>query len=619
MYSLPPPYSLLAGSGSFKYYELTTVMRIETEHYFLLISLLTLILTYCCNSGKISNSEEIYSRALAGSDELGRTLPDQDEVGDLREKREVGIFYFLWQGDRHSLISEQQWDLTEIAAKYPEVFEKADHEKWGSSKFSYFYFWGEPIYGYYRGDDYWVHLKSIQLLTDAEVDFLVIDATNTLVYREQSEILMKAIRSVQQQGKNPPGIIYYTNTASGKTVEKIYETFYREGAPVYYPETWYHLDGKPLIIGKIEDLTDPKLLSFFTFRESQWPNEPSREGGWPWIDFSRPQQVYLNSSGEPEIINVSVSQHPDPLSGMGGSAFYGNRNNWGRSYRNGDHGNPEEDMVKGYNFQEQWDYALSQDPPFIFITGWNEWVAGRWESTDDNPEHSYFCDQASAEYSRDLEPTFTAGLRDNYYMQMVSNIRRYKGTVSAPKAGKRVKIKSWSDWKEATPIYSDYRGDTMERDHPAAVVNPPIHYSNRTGRNDFEIMRVARDKKSIHFLAQTVDPILRGDDEGWMRLYIDRDRDHETGWMGYDLRVNRGKELELYIEGSWEFVCEVEVKLEENRLMYSFPLRYIAKSDRELNFEFKWSDNMQSEDPMDWYINGDVAPGGRFNYIYRVR
>jgi len=32
---------------------------------------------------------------------------------------------------------------------------------------------------------------------------------------------------------------------------------------------------------------------------------------------------------------------------------------------------------------------------------------------------------------------------------------------------------------------------------------------------------------------------------------------------------------------------------------------------------FKWSDNMQNEgDIMDFYVNGDVAPGGRFKYQY---
>ena len=36
-----------------------------------------------------------------------------------------------------------------------------------------------------------------------------------------------------------------------------------------------------------------------------------------------------------------------------------------------------------------------------------------------------------------------------------------------------------------------------------------------------------------------------------------------------------------------------------------------------VNLEFKWSDNMQDEGIiMDFYVNGDVAPGGRFNFVY---
>ena len=35
------------------------------------------------------------------------------------------------------------------------------------------------------------------------------------------------------------------------------------------------------------------------------------------------------------------------------------------------------------------------------------------------------------------------------------------------------------------------------------------------------------------------------------------------------------------------------------------------------DFEFKWNDNMQKPgDIMDFYISGDTAPGGRFNYVY---
>jgi hypothetical protein len=130
---------------------------------------------------------------------------------------------------------------------------------------------------------------------------------------------------------------------------------------------------------------------------------------------------------------------------------------------------------------------------------------------------------------------------------------------------------------------------------------------------------VARDKQDIFFLAETAGPIIQGDDETWMRLYINQDRDHTTGWMGYDLHINNGKELQKYVEGKWKTISQVNAKTEANKLMYSFPIELISGQNKVLNFEFKWSDNMQQEDPMDWYLNGDVAPEGRLNYIYQTR
>lgn len=36
-----------------------------------------------------------------------------------------------------------------------------------------------------------------------------------------------------------------------------------------------------------------------------------------------------------------------------------------------------------------------------------------------------------------------------------------------------------------------------------------------------------------------------------------------------------------------------------------------------VNFNFKWADNMQQPgDVLDFYVSGDVAPDGRFRYLY---
>ncbi|HWS00115.1 MAG TPA: hypothetical protein VN249_05830, partial [Prolixibacteraceae bacterium] len=528
------------------------------------------------------------SQPLAGTDELGRTLPLNSSTGNPKTNRQVALFYFLWQGDQ---TAETYWDLSEIIANHPEVLEDYDNPYWGTPVYKKggpvgMYFWGKPIYGYYRGDDYWVHLRSIQLLTDANVDFLVIDATNTLVYPKQADALMRAMDAVRAQGKNPPRIVFYTNTSPAVSFQKVYDNFYKPGAPCYHPECWFYLDGKPLVIGISKVAAGKDYQSFFTYRESQWPNEPHKVNGWPWIEFTRPQHVYLNEKGEREIVNVSVCQHPNPTVGMGGSAFYGNRENWGRSYRNGSHGNPETDIFWGYNFQEQWDFALKQEVPFIYITGWNEWVAGRWDSKDGNPEHSWFCDQASPEYSRDAEPTYTAGLKDNYYMQMVGNIRKYKGIEPNPPAGPEKTVQKLSDWSDVSPVYQDYTGDTQARNHPGAQSKPAFTYTNTTGRNDFHLLKVARDRKNICFYAETAGAITPNSGSNWMRLYLDMDRNPKTGWLGYDARVVGGNMLQKFVNGKWKDNQKVACDVSGNKMMITIPLKQIQDPGRKLDFEF---------------------------------
>lgn len=599
-------------------------------HYFFVLFASVFLMSSSCKDRNIDPIEETASdkgkptleeiqfiQPLAGTDELGRVLPDNEEVGNLRKDRQVAMFYFLWQGDNASQTSQHYWDLSKIIPQHPEVLEDKDNPYWGSTGIGSYYFWGEPIYGYYRGDDYWVHLRNMQLLTEAGVDFLVLDATNTIIYEKQSEALMQAIKALQDQGKNPPKIVYYTNTASGNTMQRIYNVFYKPGAPCYYPSSWYYLEGKPLILGRTKEAQGKDYHSFFTYREAQWPNEPEQQNGWPWIDFNRPQTVYTNHKGEREIINVSVAQHPDPAAGMGGSAFYGNMNNWGRSYRNGSHGNPETDIRHGYNFQEQWDYALQQDLPFIFVTGWNEWIAGRWNSHDGHPEHSYFVDQADPEYSRDIEPTYTAGLKDNYYMQLVANIRRYKGINVQPPAGLPKKIRNFDDWNDVKPVYIDFINDAKHREHPGAESNPSKIYVNTTGRNDFYLLKVARDSENLYFYAETTENITENPGSNWMRLYINTDKKHETGWYGYDYRIEGGKQLQKYSNNQWETISIISSEVKGKQFMYSFPASIIQADTHDLNLEFKWSDNMQdNNNPMDWYLNGDTAPGGRFNFIY---
>ncbi len=567
----------------------------------------------------LASPSHSWAQVLAGTDDLGRIVPQFEEVGAPIADRQVGLFYFLWQGDKGSPTSEKHWDLNELYERTPEVFPDFDHPGWGggAGRPGRYYFWGESIYGYYRGDDYWVHLKNMQLLTDAGVDFLVLDATNRLTYREQSDALMRAIDALQKQGKKAPKVVFYTNTASGEGMQEIYENHYKEGAPSRYPNCWFYLEGKPLIIGLSKEAAGRDYADFFTIRESQWPNEPEKVNGWPWIEFQRPQKVYKNHKGEREIVNVAAAQHPNLDASMGGSAFYGQPGNWGRSYRNGSPGDPAKDLWYGYNIQEQWDFALKQNVPFIFITGWNEWIAGKWRRNNGDKNQALFVDQASPEYSRDIEPSLTAGLRDHYYMQMVSNIRRYKGVDSLQTIGRVQSIKDWSDWKAITPIYVDYVGDVLHRRHPGAQSDPQVTYVNETGRNDFDALKVAASGDRLFFYVATVDAITPASGDNWMTLWLDVDRSALSGWHGYDFRVVQGDQLQRYVNGAWLDIQTVDTKMSGNQLMISIPFATLGLPSQGVKLEFKWSDNMQKADPLDWYVNGDVAPGGRFNVLVK--
>ena len=127
----------------------------------------------------------------------------------------------------------------------------------------------------------------------------------------------------------------------------------------------------------------------------------------------------------------------------------------------------------------------------------------------------------------------------------------------------------------------------------------------------------------VYFYIETAQTITPSSDPAWMRLFIDTDRNHNTGWEGYDFVVNRvtPPNEKAVIEkntGGWNWtkVGDADYKVSGNKLEMRIP-RNLLQSDG-INMEFKWSDNMQEDgNIMDFYLNGDVAPGGRFNYVYQ--
>ncbi|MHC8947378.1 hypothetical protein [Sphingobacterium hungaricum] len=574
----------------------------------------TILLTIACVA-----SSFVFAQNIGGIDGLGRKIPQQSEVGNLQSDKKIAIFYFLWQGDPSSPTSENVYDLTKLWNSSPKTFEDFNDNGWGggAGRAGKYYYWGEPVWGYYSGTDYWVHLKNVQLLTDAGIDILVIDATNRLTYPRQTKALLEALKFIRMQQGKAPKLVFYTNSSSGEGMQELYNNVYKEGAELRDPDAWYYLDGKPLIIGRSKEAEGKDYQSFFTIRESQWPNEPQVENGWPWISFTRPQKVHYTSKGLAEIINVSASQHPNLDASMGGSAFYGATGNWGRSFRNNSPGNPQQDIKYGYNIQEQWDYAIKQNVPYIFVTGWNEWIVGKWKRGSGNQNHALFVDQANGEYSRDIEPSYSDGLEDHYYMQLISNSRKFKGTTALELLSDLKSITSWNDWNTVSPEYTDYVGDILHRNHSSGLSSPKLDYTNNSGRNDFKSMKVARDKKSIYFYVETENLITEPTQDDWMTLWINTSMQKKMGWNGYQYRIVQSDFLQEYVNNRWVDKVKVIRKTEGSKMMIQLSLKDLKLKASDINFEFKWTDNSNATEILDWYKNGDVAPNGRLNYIVK--
>lgn len=366
-----------------------------------------------------------------------------------------------------------------------------------------------------------------------------------------------------------------------------------------------------------------QIRKFFTFRKPQ----PDYFAGqtsvnmWSWLEVY-PQHVFRNAKGEKEQMSVGAAQNAIGTR-LGSLSEPGAR---GRNFHKGANDPRPNAVLYGYNAAEQWERALKEDPKFIFITGWNEWTAARYDEFLGVKRPVIFVDTFNQENSRDIEP-MRGGHADNYYYQMVAYIRRYKGVRKPPTASapKTIRIDgAFRQWDDVQPEYRDDIGDTFHRDFYG--YNHFTQYVNTTGRNDFVALKVAADAENIYFYARVRDSITPYSPSRWMTLFIDSDNDPKTGWQGYDFAVNRRviNSSTTLLEtsdkaGNWRRKAEIRYRVQGKEMMFAIRRRDLRLQgvSKPLRFNFKWADACQREgDPMEFTLNGDSAPNGRFNYQF---
>lgn len=577
-------------------------------------------------------SQPVVSDQWAATDALGRKVREYRDAGEKKKDKFIAMFYWTWhQGDDDT--TYQVKNNTEIVRKYPEAMKDYHHPAWGTKQPGFF-FWEQPLLGYYKTTDTWVLRKHAEMLADAGVDAVFFDCTNgSITWKESYEALMKTWDLAQKDGVNVPKIAsmlpFGPAPHSLVSLRQLYRDVYKPGR---YKNLWFIWKGKPCIMGYPDNLTDSaedrEIADFFTFRPGQpdYVDGPKRDDQWGWLE-NYPQHGYVKgANGKFEQVTVGIAQNASPETNGHCSAF-NLPGSYGRSFTKRNGFDPRIDgYLYGWNFMEQWDRAFELDPELVFVTGWNEYIAGQWL-----PEHGWtgkpfsFVDQFDWEHSRDIEPNKGWGDKgDVYYLQLIDQVRKFKGMAAPEKisAPGTVKIGKADGWADVTPSYKHYKGNTMHRDHRGRYDQ---YYKNNTGRNDIVGAKVARDTEKVYFYVETAEALSPQTDRNWMMLFIDTDRDKSTGWNGYDFIVNRinpkgGKVVvEKNVDNRWEWTSIAETKFAviHNRLELEIPKSILKLTGKKVNIEFKWNDNMQENgNIMDFYVNGDTAPGGRFNFVY---
>lgn len=567
---------------------------------------------------------------ITAVDSLGRSLAP---VAGYKDDKYVGIFYFLWLGQQNQ---KNIHDITDINRKgdYDALLDTSS-EKYPNNET---YFFNEPLFGYYNSADPYVLRKHTELFISAGIDFLVFDVTNALLYNNVWLTFLGILDEYRTAGWKVPQIVFFTNTNSGNCVTSLYRSFYKKEL---YKELWFYGPyGKPLIIGKSAEIPD-ELKDFFYIREPQWPLEETKENGFPYMDLAKPQILYT------DLMNVSVCQFAGPCSfgatqnKTAGDRYYGR----GYSQKTPENGNVE-NILKGNNFAEQWENALAADPQIVFITGWNEWIAQK------NPEGYGWIDTYNTEWSRDIEMTKARGYSsgdaydyneqgygDNFYLQMIGYIRKFKGVAISEETytrptEKTIQVKEsaaqWDGVTAAGNVFYNIAVQNTERDFMGA--SPDLHYTQAKADHFIKEIRVTNDKENVYFAVYTESDITEysPEENDHLNLYIrvrSQDGTYEgASWEGFQYVINRYPvsdsvtSLEkVSADGRYEFekTADISYSVQGNVMQLAVPLASLGVKAGKIRIDFKVTDSIENpSDIMDHYISGCSVPLGRLTYSY---
>ncbi len=596
-------------------------------------------------SDSLSHQNEVLPDTWVFTDGLGRVSLTNAEVGAPRDEKTLAMFYWTWHTKETA--SAGAVNTTELLKKYPDAKNDYNHEAWvGTGRYC---FWNEPIYGFYTTEDPWVLRKQAELLANAGVDVIFTDNTNGgFTWRESYFVLYPTWeQAMKTGGVDVPKVSFLlpfgVHSGAVSQANVIYHDIYKPGL---YKDLWFYWDDKPMLMGHRNAVPDgdigSEIKNFFTWRAGQPEYRVAETAAktWGWLSVY-PQALYSikgpagvrNGMIEQMSVGVAVNHNyvNKEITAMNGEHVMG------RSYTSEYPDRYEKEgpsaSLWGYQFAEQFNYALETDPEVIFVTGWNEWHAWRqpdpWGGANSKVNNA-LVDQFDNEFSRDLEPT-KGELKDHYYYQFVNFARQYKGATPIPTPSLNATIDlsaGQEQWKNVAPYYEAYANNTGDRNSTGYGSHK---YTETSGRNDLIGAQVARDDEYVYFNVECAEDITPYTDSLWMTLYIDSDQANQ-GWETFEYVINKSAAsadtvvLEKFTGNGYESAKVADCAYVVNGRYMTVK---VAKSDLGLSgndytINFSWTDNVHDEgdyekfsgDIMDFYISGDVAPGARFKYSF---
>ena len=156
------------------------------------------------------------------------------------------------------------FDMTEFLKSHPKFMDFNAYPPGGPKNPDFF--WGQPLFGYYRSTDPWVIRKHLSMFADAGVDFLFMDYTNSSIYDPELTTFLSVAEELKAKGTAVPRLTFFLNHKPEQKIEALYQEWYKPGK---HDEMWFRWEGKTAADESHADRCEVAERSISTERDSE--------------------------------------------------------------------------------------------------------------------------------------------------------------------------------------------------------------------------------------------------------------------------------------------------------------------------------------------------------------